>query len=682
MKNSLLIILIFFTTCNYAKAQTASIEIIGRLKGDSVTLRWAPSNAIAWKLGNKYGYNIYRYALRSVSDSLITEKQLVASEIKPLPYDDWEPLVRQDKYAAIAAQALYGESFEVTNPGANPMAFMDQMNEQESRFGFSLYAADLSSQVAGAMGLRLVDKLPNTDVKWVYRVELMQNPAEFKVNSSTVLIDPKEKIKLVPPDDVKAEFGDYRVRLSWASLYDYGSYIAYIIERSDDGGKTFKKRSEVPLAIVSKKNRQRRRTYYFDSLEVNYKPYYYRITGISPFGEKGPPSTPVYGAGLGSAGGVTASIDSSSITKEGNGYIRWVFPEGRKQNLMGFKIGRSSKAGGPFKEISPLIEVDQKDFIDTYPDPVNYYVVKTIGKDSVATESMPVLIQLLDSLPPATPIGLRGTVDTTGIVTLDWKPNQEPDVAGYRVFRANSMEEEFVQITVAPVEFSDYIDEISLETLTEEIYYKVIAIDHHDNPSEYSPPVKLQRPDKIPPVAPVFSGWRSDEKGVSLEWINSTSRDVVKTVLLRTDAKGEEKQIYLTAGQKKAQDMDLIAGAVYSYTLLAIDDAGLRSDASTLEIHAYDDGIRPVINIFKGKADREKRRIMLSWNYIQDGVERFLIYRKKGDQPMRLMKAVNGDQQSFLDYNISINNIYSYRIKAVFENDDATELSEEVEVEY
>ncbi|MGK7391632.1 MAG: fibronectin type III domain-containing protein [Candidatus Cyclobacteriaceae bacterium M2_1C_046] len=682
MKKTLFIILFFFTSYYYIHAQTASIEIIGKLNGDSVTLRWAPSNAIAWKLGNKYGYNIYRYSLRSVSDSLITEKQLIATGVKPLPYDDWEPLVKNDKYAAIAAQALYGESFEVTNPGANPMAFMDQMNEQESRFGFSLYAADLSARVASAMGLRLLDKLPNKDLKWVYRVELMENPTNYTVTSSTILIDPNEKTTLVPPDGLKAEFGDYRVQLSWASLYDYGSYIAYIIERSDDGGKTYKKRSEIPMAIVSKKNRQRKRTYYFDSLEVNYKPYYYRIKGITPFGETGPPSTPVFGAGLGSAGGATAAIDSSAINLQGNPYIQWAFPEGKKQNLLGFKIGRSSKARGPFNDISELINVDQKYFIDIYPDPVNYYVVKAIGRDSITTESMPVLVQLLDSIPPAIPAGLKGVVDTTGVVTLNWKPNQEPDVAGYRVFRSNSLEEEFVQVTIAPVEFSDYIDKVSLETLTEEIYYKIIAIDNHDNPSEYSPPVKLQRPDKIAPVAPVFTKWRSDEAGIYLEWIKSTSRDVVETVLVRSNDKGEKKQIRLLAGQEQLQDLDIIAGETYSYRLSAIDDAGLRSDASLLEIQAYDDGIQPIINVFKGKADRDKRRIMLSWEYKQNGVERFLIYRKKGEEPMRLMKAVNGDQQSFLDYNISINNFYSYRIKAVFSNDDETELSEIVKVEY
>ena len=682
MKRYLLLIVILLVSAFSITAQNPAIKVIGKVKNDTVLLRWAPSNSVAWQLGNKYGYKVYRYAVKKQKDSLYAERELVASSLKPRPLDDWEPLVKNNKYAAIAAQALYGETFAVSNPGANTMDFINQVNENENRFGFSLYAADLSPIVAEAMGLRLKDVLPDSTIKWAYSVEIVGNQTNYSVDRGIAVIDPNEKLILPPPSEVKGEFHDHKVRLSWVSLYDYGIYVAYIIERSEDGGKSFTTRSKVPMAIISKTNHERRHTYFIDSLEVNYKAYHYRVRGISPFGETGPPSKVVFGAGVGSAAGVMASIDSAVVTTEGAGYLHWDFPRRERQKIAGFTIGRASTAKGPFKEISRLLKPEAREFTDPFPAPVNYYVVKAIGKDSITTKSMPVLIQLLDSIPPATPVGLKGMIDTTGMVHLDWLPNKEKDVAGYRIFRANDLSEEFIQLTTAPAKFSDYIDEISLKNLTEDIYYKIVAVDQHDNPSDYSLPLKLKKPDVVAPTAPIFTSWYADEDGISLQWINSSSKDVVEHILIRSDQEGKEVKLQIQEGQVKFTDKEVVGGSTYSYSLIAVDDAGLKSASKILTIAAFNNGILPVINEISGKAERERRRIKISWKYTHEGVKKYLIYRSKAEEPMRLIKAVNGNEQVFIDYNISVNNIYSYRIKAVFENDDESQLSKKIVVDF
>lgn len=673
--------ILFFTLSSFA-VMSQSIEVMGKLRGDSVILRWAPTTPIAWKLGNNHGYNVFRYEIGYKDDSLSIKKEIVAQRLKPLPLDDWEPLVKRDKYAAIAAQALYGESFEVSGPGNDPMSFFNNVKELENRFGYSLYAADISPLVAKAMGIYLVDIIPDKTKKWAFKVELAENPTTTVVSPGSAVIDPNEKITLSSPTEFKAEFRDHLVRLSWETIYDFQIYNSYIIERSEDGGKSYITRSQSPMAVFSNQYNDRGRMYFIDSLEYNYKAYHFRVRGITPFGEIGPPSNAVYGAGVGSAKGVMASIDSSAVTADGKGFIEWNFPSDKINKLSGFKVARSNKAKGPFKDISALLNVDQHEFKDPYPDPVNYYIVKAIGRDNLAVESMPVLVQLLDSIPPLSPKGLTGSIDTLGNVSLDWLANGESDLAGYRVFRANSLQEEFIQVTAESLKFSQFYDSISLNNLTEEIYYKIVALDKHDNPSDYSQQVKLKKPDKIPPVSPAFKSWQSDEEGIKIEWIKSSSGDVTQHIFSRKDDYGDTILIEIKEGENKYLDKNVVAGESYTYILQALDDDDLLSAPANITIQAFDDGIQPAIQSFKGKANRDARYITLTWKYTAKDIKRYLIYRKKGEEPMRLMTSIGGNAQAFIDNNISVNNIYSYRIKAVFENDDESEMTDEISIEY
>jgi fibronectin type 3 domain-containing protein len=659
--------------------EIAEIKVIHRVRNDSVILRWAPTTAVAWQIGNKYGYKIYRIEM---NDSLTTGEVLLAGSKKPLPLNDWEPLAVKNKYAAIAAQALYGDDFVVDDPSGNSAGFYNQVAEQQNRFGFSLYAADISLPVAGAMGLSFTDLIFDDQIRYVYKVMLQENPSDYEVMPGVTVVNPAEPQILPAPTDPKANFGDGDVRISWESFFDRGIYIAYTIERSEDGGKSFKKRSEVPFTIMNKSGEMRRRIYILDSLEQNYKLYGYRIRGITSFGETGPPSELLTGAGLGSARGITAFFDTAFIQQDGAAYLQWRFPNSVKDNLIGFVICNASKVKGPFVEISNILSPDQISFIDKDPMPVNYYVVKAIGRDSITTTSLPALLQPADSIAPSIPEGLQGKIDTLGVVYLDWSPSPERDVAGYRIFRANSPEEEYMQITASPAAFSDYRDKILLKTLTEDVYYKVAAIDHRDNISAFSEPLKISKPDLVPPVPPVFKSYTTNENRIHLEWINSISRDVVEYRLTRLDQEQNINQLPLEAGQNTFDDNEVIPGITYTYLLKAKDDGGLYSTASEIHVQAFSTGIKPAIKKIKAKADKTAKAIFLTWDYPLPEVSRFLIYRKKNDEPMRLFKDAAAEAKGFTDTDLSVNNIYHYQIKAVFINDDESELSEIVRVVY
>ena len=91
-----------------------TIAVTARPSADSITLRWAPMSHNVWRWGNNYGYRIERYVMSRGGRLLARpEKKILHPALKPLPESDWEDLVRRERYAAIAAQALFGEKFEV-----------------------------------------------------------------------------------------------------------------------------------------------------------------------------------------------------------------------------------------------------------------------------------------------------------------------------------------------------------------------------------------------------------------------------------------------------------------------------------------------------------------------------------------------------------------------------------------
>ena len=672
----------FLVITAVAGQEIPEIKVIHRVRNDSVILRWAPNTAVAWQIGNRYGYRITRYQINGQGDSLITESVVLADNIKPWPLDDWEEIVRNNSYAAIAAQALYGESFEITDPANNPTGFYNQVTEQENRFGFSLYAADMSLPVAVAMGLSYADMDIDNGKRYAYRVALQNNPSDYKVQDGIVVVNPAEPLVLPEPADPAINFSDGQVKISWDSFFDQGIYIAYSIERSEDGGKSFKKRSEVPFTVMNKHRGIQRRIYFLDSLEQNYKLYTYRIRGITSFGETGPPSKMLAGTGTGSARGLTASIDTVFLQQDGGAYLQWRFPEEVKKNLLGYIVSNATKAKGPFHDISGLLAPDQMSFVDGNPMPVNYYTIKVVSRDSVTTTSLPALLQPPDSTGPSMPQNLQAKVDTFGYVYLNWAPSPESDVAGYRVFRANSPDEEFMQITASAVKFSEYRDSITLNTLTEDIYYKVAAVDHRDNFSAFSGLLKVEKPDMVPPAPPVFQSYTSGNEGIHLKWTNSISVDVVEHRLIRTDREKKSKVITLQPGQEVYHDNEIVPGEVYIYTLKAWDDSGLFSTAADIHVQAFSSGYKPAVRKIRAQADKTAQLITLTWDYQLQGISRFLIYRQKNNEPMRLYRDADAKTRTFVDNGLSVNNVYHYQVKALFTNDDESELSEVVKVVY
>lgn len=92
---------------------------------------------------------------------------------------------------------------------------------------------------------------------------------------------------------------------------------------------------------------------------------------------------------------------------------------------------------------------------------------------------------MIDSIPPSAPTGLTARSSTSGEVVLSWKPNLEKDLLGYTLHYSNHPDHEFAAITNKPIHDTTFRDTVMIKTLTEHLYYKIVAIDKNYNYSTF-----------------------------------------------------------------------------------------------------------------------------------------------------------------------------------------------------
>lgn len=657
------------------------IVVIARPAADSITLRWAPLTFNVWQSGNLSGYRVERYVMARNGQLLAkAEKSILAQSLKPFPESDWARLANTDRYAAIAAQALFGARFEVDLKQSDVFTIVNKVQENEQRFAFALFSADMSPAVARASGLWFTDTGIRNGEKYLYRIVV--NSMDSLRGS--VFIGADEMFHLPEPQNLIAEFKDKLVTLKWdKSINSY--YTAYLVERSVDGS-IFKSIGETPLVSVSPTHEENLFEYAIDSLTDLTKTYYYRVRGITPFGEQSPPSRVISGKGSPSVTQVPY-ISSAENSNNTTILLRWEFPPADNRAVKGFEIEGSSAPKGTFVPLTQkLLPPEAREYEHHNPATVNYYRVTAHGLDGERYTSPLYFAQLVDSFPPARPQGIKAQVDETGVVSLSWTPNTDQDIFGYRVYKAFHQSEELAQVTTSPVPETSFSDTVNVKTLNENIYYRIMAVDINQNQSPLSELLSVPLPDKVKPQPPVPLPVRVSNVGVTLSWIPGSSDDIVQyNVYRKTSGHREWKLLKVVAAGADTlyqfTDMDSAANSRF-YTLVAIDDAGLESEPlPPITAARVNNILQPGITWKRPQVNGEGNEITLKWNYHQPGVEGFRIFRSVDDEAPVLFRSVAGDKNEFTDKLIP-GQRYAWRIMAMFTNGEKSLLSEALQFQY
>jgi fibronectin type 3 domain-containing protein len=680
MKLFSLLVLLILSYDNAVAQVRHEIRAIAKAYQDSIVIRWAPATPLTWQALNRVGYRIERYTVLRNSVVLV-DKPLIMLEqnFKPAPKEAWIPLIEVNDLVAISAQAIFGEDFKLNSNSSSILDVVNNVTELESRHSFCLYASDLSPVAAALSGLRLVDKNIKANEGYLYKI-YPAVPQEYSIEEGFVYVDAGRVLNVSKPMNPLVDFGDRIATISWDCTNLASFYSGYFIEKSLDG-KTYNRINKIPITPVTTKD-DGGSLYILknDSLASNDQEVYYRIYGITPFGDIGPRSEASFGKGLAK---ITAKayLTKYEVDKE---HVRlfWDFPKNNEEDIKTFDIERS-------KNGTDFLPIQKSSFgqairsgVDESPATTNYYRVVSNYKSGVKSYSFPLLVQLYDSIAPATPSLLQSSCNSSGVVTLSWAANQEIDLLGYHVYRSNFEKSEFSRITREPIEASLYFDTLDGQSLQKKVYYRITSIDKRFNSSLQTHATAVKLPDRNPPVAPVIHKASAKSDSVFLEFGPSSSVDVAKYELVKENAKLEKVKIFTYLKGEKLEYKDKLGvGENYRFAICAADSAGNRSNFVYSQIFRTV-GEPQIPEGFMARANRESKSIVLTWKFSGPNASKFIVYRSEIGQPLALYKSIVSTSQEFSDDNIKPSSAYTYAIKVVLKNGLESKLSELITIEY
>jgi fibronectin type 3 domain-containing protein len=580
----------------------------------TIKLRWAPANAKAWLEGKKYGYTVERHTL--LIDSAWQEssdRQVISLHINPKPLPEWEALMNTSDYAAVIAQAFYGETFELnTTPSGDVGGIINQANELEQRFGTSVFMAEYDYEAAGLAGWAWTDSLAKPNEKYLYRICLNRPEKSDEKDTAVVFIGYEDKRELPQPVGLNALFGDKSVLLSWNYALQAHTYHSYHVERMSPEDKSFRRLTALPVTVL---NTDMREIFYTDSLPENEREYAYRVIGITSFGEEGAVSDTVRGYGQ-KAVSCVPHIYSGNFISENRAQIFWEFDCTETDLVDRMQIRRSDSLEGDYHLVMDHIPVTQREMsFDLYHN-MNYLKLYAVNRDSSFQESFPFLMRQTDSIPPAIPGGLKVVIDTLCVAHLSWDANREADFRGYRILRSFTAEEEKSSITPDFIPQNEYTDTLSLALLNSNVYYSVTALDIRYNESLPCKEVVAVKPNNATPDEPVFTAYEISGNKISLSWITDVNRpDIQYTLIRRSFDKPESRSIVFSGDYTVNTCIDEITeSGTYQYCVMATGTDGKTSVSPQMpEFALIVEEDLNMISGFNSYVDRDKNYIELFW---------------------------------------------------------------------
>jgi hypothetical protein len=313
-------------------------------------------------------------------------------------------------------------------------------------------------------------------------------------------------------------------------------------------------------------------------------------------------------------------------------------------DLDGMKIYRSRKSSGPFQSItSKNLGIATTDFKDSLsiPGPYYYYIASVDLAGNEAHSNL-VFTEVQDVFPPVRPEDLKIATDT-GSIHLSWKMGNEPDLAGYHLYRTVDRHDlkKYVLLNAIPLN-ADHFEERLPKNVKNNFFYYLIAADTSYNRSVASEFVFGKMPDVLAPEKPFIKAVSYESDLITISWIPNLEPDLKGYHLFRSDSSKKFSRVNINAiGREAFRYIDRThqPNIEYKYYLQAFDSAGnfsinsneVFARRSTREVETNGD----VSIILKLKFNKKKKQIRTDWTAEVDAnVVGYILFKGKTENDL------------------------------------------------
>jgi hypothetical protein len=587
-----------------------------------VVLRWESVDGVA-------GYNLYRRtagapvrASRPINGNTpIVPPSSVRGlrALIPQGSPEWEALARGFTAAAGGAGSL-----QLANPAASFARGLSQRELQLVRA-----TAQASLAVAQAAGLAFIDRGVKSNERYVYELRALLPNGQERQLAIDVPVWAGHFVLPDPPSGVTTQAGDRRALVLWSR----NPYAAtFIVQRGASPGGPFQQVNPKPVAYdrdsgLDGKPLPTSRPGFLDigawdpdglptshSVEGinifgpdNGITYWYRIASRDSLDRAGPWSTAVAATPFRSVPPMAPDGLQVSPTAAANGLVvTWrkvtrnvenhQLPDTAQTNYVYRAPTReeledltslptylvATRPSNPQDATTPLVPWTDLDPILVPPYGTTPFFYRVRVADPYGNLSAPSAV-ISGTVPDTTPPGPTQLVSATGApdhIRVVWKPNSEPDLAGYQIYRGvcdrgfiyrpgithfKDKDGEVIirgesrdpcdmtQVgdvplgeakTMSAADGSIWFDDFSIPGSSPLCYgYWIRAYDQAGNlypgdngcprPGEY---LCARLREKTPPPVPVLTGLRARNKAVLVEWISAPVQDLHAFHIYRSDA--------------------------------------------------------------------------------------------------------------------------------------------------
>ncbi len=218
---------------------------------------------------------------------------------------------------------------------------------------------------------------------------------------------------------------------------------------------------------------------YFEHTELeNHNTYFYRIRAIDSINQTSNFSTEIDGTPEDSSP-PSAPEDLVAMTiSDTEVALTWsASPEPDVAGYIVYMTERRGAASSDFEVVGTINDLKTSFSVNGLSEQTTYQFT-LVSFDEVPLNSKysnTATATTIDVTPPEPPVGLTVSAETNSTLELSWRPNFEPDLVGYHIFRGSSANADFERLNFEPVNNTKYLDTKLDESTT--YYYKIIAVD-------------------------------------------------------------------------------------------------------------------------------------------------------------------------------------------------------------